>query len=201
MDKNKEFWNQMDDYLRYPSEAVVRFLAANKPAKNEKKLLLDWGCANGRHLQVAKDFGYDLIGFDYNQKLLEIAKSKLKNATLIYNENPLDLEQIADESVDVLLCFGVVFWNCVQNQNIMLKNIARMLKKDGVAFVDFRSERDSHAKAHYSELEVISQSLAEIKQNLKSAGLEVLNTEIYEFSQNNMSELCSWYQLTLGKAK
>ena len=201
MDVNKKFWNEQSEYLSYPNEAVVRFLAANRPKDDEKKVLLDWGCANGRHLAVAKKFGFELIGVDYSKPLLEVAKKSVLEAKFILNDG-LSIKEISDNFVDTLLCFGVIFWNNKENQAIMLNEIARILKPGGVAFIDFRSERDTGYKiaSHLKDKVLLSQSLDEIKELVKNSGLKLKSTEIYEFSANNMEYLNSWYQCTIQKS-
>lgn len=196
---NQEFWNNLGDYLVYPNESVVRFLSLNKPKNGAKKVFLDWGCASGRHLAVARDFGYELIGVDYAPKMLEKARQNIKDVKLILNQG-LDIKEIENESIDVLLCFGVIFYNTKEDQQAMLNNIFRMLKKGGAAFLDFRSNRDTGHKAeHLKGTHLITQSLAEVKSAITEAGLSIENIELFEISRENMSLLNSWYQIVAKK--
>ena len=136
--------------LDYPNEEVVRFLAICRKIY-PNGVMLDWGCATGRHTVLGCKFGYSVIAADYVQRCVDITKNKVekecrdcagKVISYIVNQD-VDIEGIEDNTVDVIVALGVIFFNSKEQQQIMLNNMYRMLKKGGRIFVDFRTERDS----------------------------------------------------------
>ena len=70
-ENNKKFW---DDHfskvsLDYPNEEVIRFLARCKKLYTNG-VMLDWGCATGRHTVLGCKFGYSVIAADYVKRCI-----------------------------------------------------------------------------------------------------------------------------------
>ncbi|EAJ5704960.1 class I SAM-dependent methyltransferase [Campylobacter fetus] len=60
-------------YLLYPNEYLTRYVFANR---RSFKTVLDFGCGDGRHLEMmSKAKIPHIIGVDYNKSVLQIAKN------------------------------------------------------------------------------------------------------------------------------
>ena len=226
-DDNKKGWEEHFSTvnLDYPNEAVVRFMAKCKkifPGGN----VLDWGCGTGRHTILACSFGFNVYAADYVQVCIEKTQKKYaekKNELAgrieqyILNGD-INIEQIENDTMDIIICLGVAFLNTPENEELLLKNEYRMLKKGGMIFVDFRSEYDS-IYIDRSIGEVIGDNIFRISDNstslpgqlecilqkkdlinmIEKVGFNIESMERYEFTQNNEAITNSWWHCTLIK--
>lgn len=221
---NKKFW---DDHfskvsLDYPNEEVVRFLARCRKLY-EDAVMLDWGCATGRHTVLGCKFGYSVIAADYVERCVDITKRKVereckdskgKVISYIVNQD-IDIEEINDNTLDIIVALGVVFLNAKEQQQLMINNMYRMLKKGGRVFADFRTERDSlfinqkekSEQGFYVDSEDASIAgnyidiipLDELKKMFINSGFTPENIELYEFTEHNQARQNSWWHVTLLK--
>lgn len=225
MEKNKDLWDQhfANTNLDYPNETVVRFLAK---CKNwyPNGVLLDWGCATGRHTTVGCRFGFQVIAADYVEHCVEVTREKVKrncndmpgNVLQYVVNKGVDIEEVDAVSVDAIIAWGVLFYNTLDKQRDMINNMYRMLKSGGRAFCDFRTEYDSicqQAKEQIAEdtyiippnsrlLEgacVTISKLDKLEAMLKSCGFEIEFIEKYEFTEDNQQHINSWWHVTLLK--
>lgn len=223
-ESNKELWDEhfSKTSLDYPNEEVVRFLAScRKHYPNGK--MLDWGCATGRHTILGCKMGYQVMAVDYVERCVNITKTKVeeneyqdKILDYIVNKD-IDVEKIEDEYFDIILIFGVLFYNNKESQMKMLENASRMLKKGGRIFADFRTVNDDiYVKAkkqgidmskgavigkesHLAGQYMCILTLDEIEHIIETAGLTVEKTELCEFTENNRTRHNSWWHITMLK--
>lgn len=109
--------------------------------------ILDIGCGNGRLYELLKDKQIEYVGVDNSERLIEIAKEKLKTQNLNLKTITQNLKinfQVADALV---LPFGNEEFNHVfmiavlphipsmELQSKALANAHRVLKKDGYLFI------------------------------------------------------------------
>lgn len=211
--------------LEYPNEAVVRALSQNRKKFDMSDCtLVDLGCGTGRHTITALKMGYKVIAVDFVEHCIEVTKKRVNDlgygskVKYIHNENT-ELD-IADESVDMVLGWGVCFYNKRSSIEVMLKSIHRILKKNGICFVDFRTQNDSiYLKGKQFAIEkdtILMQSeldlglslegthmyipsYDELREMMKLCGFQIENIELYEFTEKNQEEKNSWWHITLVK--
>ena len=223
-ENNKKFW---DDHfskvsLDYPNEEVIRFLARCKKLYTNG-VMLDWGCATGRHTVLGCKFGYSVIAADYVKRCVDLTKAKgekecgnYKGKVISYIVNQdIDIDGVKDETLDVIVAWGVIFLNSKEQQQIMLNNMYRMLKKGGRVFVDFRTQRDSlylKQKNRNPDGFIVDSEdssivgnyinilpIEELKKMFLNSGFSLENVELYEFTEHNQSRQNSWWHVTLLK--
>lgn len=105
----------------------------NREKGNSKLRILDLGCGTGIYLPHICSISKDVYGCDLSQVMLARAKSKCTNVkfTLASAEN---LPYTSDY-FDVVFCFNSFYH--FNNQIKVLKEINRILKKDGRAYIEF----------------------------------------------------------------
>lgn len=97
--------------------------------------LLDLGCGNGKDLLYFSPYIYKGIGVDFSRSLIEQAE-KLRLGSKVNN-----IEFVAYDCNEFLFKkfkFDVIYSNFAFyyfNKQLILQNILKMLKKDGVAFI------------------------------------------------------------------
>lgn len=99
---------------------------------NPPPRILEIGFGNGKFLQYCSDRRWNIAGTEINPLLVEIAQEKGFNVVL--SENLLEL---ADDQFDLVIAFDVLE-HIPQNEIIFfLKQVKRVLKKDGVCLLRF----------------------------------------------------------------
>lgn len=221
LQENKERWAKAvtTGRLFYPDENVVRFLAARKNNKGNK-VVLDFGCGNGRHSVVMLNMGYDVIAMDYNKECLEAAKKRVNES--FRGEDEISFKAIQNggialemesNSLDYIVAWGSMFYNGREKLKTMLCEMRRILRKDGELFFDIRTQRDSMYgqgeelekdffrlnQSGYEGFTYLFLTKEELIELVESCGFEMVNVETYEFTKNNGKILNSWYQITAKK--
>ncbi len=96
-------------YLLYPNEYLTRYVFANR---RSFKTVLDFGCGDGRHLEMmSKAKIPHIIGVDYNKSVLQIAKNRCNEngvkCEVFQSGEVLNLNEIlGGEKVDCVVCWG-----------------------------------------------------------------------------------------------
>ncbi len=129
--------------LLYPDENLVRMLAK---AAAEKKInsAIDLGCGSGRHLSLLRDFGIPCItGTDSSRNALILAAETSAGFTVLADNMQLPFK---DSSADVIIAWGSLHYCRKAELNIMLAEILRVLKPEGILMATLRSDRDTLMK-------------------------------------------------------
>lgn len=120
-------------------------------------IVVDIGSGNGRHLIPCAKRCKKVIGLDISRKLLEIVKNKaeqekLDNIILLHSD-AVNIP-LKDNSVDAALFIAAIH-NIRDRSNRIkaLKEIKRILKKDGKAIISVWSKyRDEHKKGFFERI-------------------------------------------------
>ena len=125
-------------WFRYVlTEAVANFQELLAGRKKKTKVLLDVGCGQGLSLSLLeKVFNPELlIAVDINKshvKKAQLAAAKLSCETAVSVASAENLD-LADGSVDVIFCHQLI--HHVVNQEVVLRELKRVLAPDGVLLV------------------------------------------------------------------
>jgi SAM-dependent methyltransferase len=99
--------------------------------------LIDLGCGTGRLLSHFAAKGYDCLGVDLSDAMLEVADAKRRESGLpirLLKANLVELDAVTDASIDYAAClfstFGMI--RGVENRRRFLGHIRRILKPAGV---------------------------------------------------------------------
>lgn len=111
--------------------------------------ILDVGCGTGNHAKLLDDMGYNIVGFDKSQEMVDIANSKVKDSfwvggLLNYNHN---------KKYDLIISFFAVF-NHLKNYREFRKallNLKSNLKDKGVIIIDLHNPQKNGRKEELVE--------------------------------------------------
>lgn len=214
-ENTKKFWASeiVRANLIWPDEHVIRFVKRNfKPSKEIK--ILDYGCGGGRNAIALAMEGYTCIAMDYNMEALNLVKEKIKDTEysdmcIVQNEGfEIPLEE---GSVDVIIADGSLFYNCASENEIILSNMRKCLKVGGLLWANWRTKRDSlfrrgvcvgeglYRLSKDTQREECCYFFAEkdeVFEMYQNAGLKIESTELYEYTEGNGKNLCSYFHVT-----
>lgn len=115
-------------------EHLARYLFASQIVN--EKVVLDAGCGVGYGSFVLATYGKakKIYAIDLSQDTIEYARSKYFNKNIIYQkDNVEDLKTITSKLIDIVVSFEVI--EHLNNQEKFLKQVKRVLKKDGFFIV------------------------------------------------------------------
>lgn len=192
--------------LIYPNENVVRFIFANN-----FNSALDFGCGNGRHLEVfLRAKIKKIIGVDMNEmplktsfaRLNESAENSLIKLILLNNKNKNLKELLNATKIDAVVAWGVLHLFTPKIALDLLKEFKSVLNDGGQILCNFRSKNDglknesveiskniykvtrkSHENLLYSFYDEEM-----IKEIFKQADLKITSIDKEIYTRNNSSE-------------
>lgn len=133
-----ETWEQIhreQEWGKYPSENVIRFIARNYyNTEREKIKILDFGCGGGAHTWYLARERFDVYAFDGSPTAVEKAKKYLNEEGYpnvhfaVMDGVSLDYD---DDFFDCVIDSACVYANLYSNICNMYKEIFRVLKKGG----------------------------------------------------------------------
>jgi len=118
------------------------------------KSILDMGCGVGRITMVLLRAGANVTSLDNSQKMLEITEAKAKTASL---EKNLQLVKSSaheiphpDETFDIVVCVGLLEHLPLDIRSQALKELDRVLKRGGNAYIIVNNENSLFLKHNRS---------------------------------------------------
>lgn len=135
--KYSDFYDIFNKYRNYERE--MRFIFR---MVNNRKRVLDLGCGTGTHMNILENVGYIVDGIDLSENMVELAKSKTKNAN-VYKANILDYK--LDEKYDAIISMHSVFnhLKSYEEFEISVKNSLNHLEHNGVMIIDLDNRRSN----------------------------------------------------------
>ena len=153
LEKSEKTWNNIaksfDITRKKPWVQCLEFI--NNTSKN--CIIADIGCGNGRHLLPAAKQCKHVFGLDISSELLYIIKKKLlndkfQNVSLIHSD--VVNIPLKNNSINAVL-FIASLHNIEKRINRLnsLKEVRRILKKDGLALISVWSRWQDKYKMHF----------------------------------------------------
>ena len=173
MDSSKHSWAK-----HTPKE--VEFIIEHCKLDTNMKIA-DFGCGIGRHTNKLIEMGYNTMGIDYSQNLLDIAKSKSNK-----KENFIEADcRIIDLKMqyDTIICLYDVIGSFINNsENIkILENMYKHLKDNGYILISVMNYELTKAEAiHTFSLKNEHNKLLELtaSNTMQKTG-DIFNPEYY----------------------
>lgn len=135
-----ESWEEIhatQEWGKYPSEPVIRFIARNYYKKDRSSVrILDFGCGGGAHTWYLAKEGFDTFAFDGSHSAVEKTKKRLVEDGLKADLRVRDALELDYETeiFDCVLDNAVVYANTSKNIQIMYREIYQLLKPGGKLF-------------------------------------------------------------------
>ena len=125
---NEEHHGEADKLLAYRMQILNRYAQFSSSDR-----VLDVGCGNGKHLFALDGQIREGIGIDFSPGMIATARHSLKksfsSSFSFYKENAIHLDSIPDQSVDVIICTGVL--EHVVEKESMMHATHRVLRPGG----------------------------------------------------------------------
>lgn len=146
-DKSDQDWDELHAQLRFrprfPSEAVVRFIAraGRDPGRTT---LLDMGCGAGRHLALIEQAGYRGVGMDYSLEGLRHAADVLQQAIAPSRlaQSRMQALPFRSDTFDGAISYGVLYYSDAEGYRAAVGELRRVLKAGAKLLVVTRTTRD-----------------------------------------------------------
>lgn len=140
VDRMYFFGKQRERYFRerdFIDNSMQSLVSGNK--------IIDVGCGTGIHIQLLRELGYDISGFDLREDMVNVAKKRNESSKIIQGdmrEFPLDI--IAD---GIICMYGAI--NYIDTEDGILRtfsNFFNHLNPGGIAIIDTREWRNLDEK-------------------------------------------------------
>ena len=206
-----KLWEQhiSNSMLLYPNEYLTRYIYANKRDFNS---ILDFGCGDGRHLEMIARAGLEhIIGVDYNRSVLDIAQQRCQKynikCELYQNNQNKKLNELIKDELDCVVCWGITLTNAYYMTSEIFKQFANILKPTGKVIANWRAQDDSlygdgkeiakdtfviERDSHKGLLYYIP-NLDDIKEIYRGANLEIISIDSERFTIDNGKIINSWH--------
>lgn len=141
LDKTTEAYNKIAE--EYNKRNFIHFF--NKEYDFFKSIIfgkkvIDLGCGTGRDAEFFVNDGFDYLGVDSSEKMLKIAKEKVKNGYFL----TMDLRNIdfSPKSFNGFWASASLLHFSKKEVPVILKSFYNLLNNDGVGFVSVKEKRE-----------------------------------------------------------
>jgi 2-polyprenyl-6-hydroxyphenyl methylase/3-demethylubiquinone-9 3-methyltransferase len=186
-----EFYNKLIEVFPEFKEWTKQEIIEIKKFLKNDSIVLDVGCGWGREIKELAPFCKKIIGIDNDAKEIKIAKSYLKDIpNLELHTQDAKNTSFPDKSFDIIICVGNTFGNLGDDKEAVLREIKRLIKKNGKILISVYSEgaKSKRIKAYES----IGLKIKTIK-NGKIIFEDGLISE--EFSKDELKKIFEKFQL------
>lgn len=115
-------------------EHMTRYFFASQFVKN--KIVLDIACGSGYGSKIISDRGAKFVtGVDISEEAILYCKQEYANESIDFIKGGVERIPLGDGSVDVVVSFETIEHVSQDMQKTFLKEVKRVLKKDGVFIV------------------------------------------------------------------
>lgn len=194
MDRSEylNIYNNEESHFFYTSLHLLIINLINKYYKKKKGVVLDIGSGTGGLIKKMKYLG-NVQGVDSSQTAIKLAK--IKNIEIRFSS--IERLNKKSRSCDLVTCIDVIYHKSIKNDLIALKEIFRVLKRNGLtiirvpAFEILRSNHDIqvHTARRYTP--------KDLKQKLETVGFKIL----YISPINFVLGIISLFKICLGLDK
>ena len=124
-----EFVRKGNDYYRdeLNNPATFKLIGDVKD-----KLVLDLACGEGYNTRILAAKGAEVIGIDFSEKFIELAKreeAKMKHGIKYYVQDASDLREFSTSHFDLVTCFMSL--QDIKNYKKAISEVSRVLKNQG----------------------------------------------------------------------
>jgi len=121
--ETKYWWHQGRQYI------IDQLLRKYLPKSNKNVMILDLGCGTGVNFEILKKIG-KVMGVDASDEALKFCN---KRGIIEVIKDNVETLSLPDESYDIVTGFDIL--EHIDNDELALKNMYRVLKPGGIAFI------------------------------------------------------------------
>jgi tRNA (uracil-5-)-methyltransferase TRM9 len=151
--KSEETWDAIAESFdltrRKPWKQCIDFI----DTLSKTDMVVDLGCGNGRHLLPCAEHCKEVIGLDISKEILGITRKKLKEKNLdntILLHADISNIPLKNDTVDSILFIAALHNIKDKDKRIQsLKEVKRVLKKDGTALISVWSRWQDKYRKHF----------------------------------------------------
>lgn len=103
-------------------------------------LVVDLACGTGEMTYRLAESGYDMIGIDVSQEMLEIAREKCLAQVLLLHQDMRELDLYGNANAMVCVCDGMNYICELEELEQVFQKVHMFLEKDGIFLFDFKTE-------------------------------------------------------------
>jgi ubiquinone/menaquinone biosynthesis C-methylase UbiE len=152
-------WEQIheaNEWGRYPSEEVVRFVARNYYKADRKSIkILDLGCGAGANTWYLAKEGFDVYAVDGSNSAITKTNNLLKSMNLSANLFVCDVAHLpfSEEYFDVIIDCACIYSNTIFGIKEIIQECYRVLKYHGKIFSTGNFSPDTTGFGRGNEIE------------------------------------------------
>ncbi|MBU1119311.1 class I SAM-dependent methyltransferase [Patescibacteria group bacterium] len=181
-----------------PSEHIDEFLKY-MPTNGK---LLDAGCGNGVDSVYVKKLGFDVVGVDMSEKMLEIARSKYPE--IDFRQGDMRKLGFKENELDGIIASCSLIHIPKKDVLKTLQQFARFLKKEGVIYIQLQSGKSEEIFIEEpfkpdEKLFLNIFSLTEIECCLVKAGFNIIRKYERKSQKNEELEFTKLYVIAQKK--
>lgn len=156
--------NMDEEYLAMMEEFCERV---------EKGRILDAGCGPGRLPDHFRDKGFDVVGIDAAEGMIEYAREQVGGEFHLMDIRDLDFP---DSSFDGIWCTSTIFFIEKEEMEEVLESFHEKLKEGGFLYVDFKEGDGRFVKEKWEgEMEEYRLKEEEARKMLEEAEFEIVS--------------------------
>jgi ubiquinone/menaquinone biosynthesis C-methylase UbiE len=152
-DNNTEFWSSLfNDSIYGTTTQRVRLVANkirglveyhNSSIPKQDFTHLDFGCGTGELASISASMGIQVIAIDVAPAMIDATLSaideKFAKRTKVLQGDISILGEIEDSSIDVFSALGLIEYLTIEELDVFLKDVARILRPSGRAYIGSRN--------------------------------------------------------------
>jgi 2-polyprenyl-3-methyl-5-hydroxy-6-metoxy-1,4-benzoquinol methylase len=186
-DMAKKYYDQeAKDYLEmykkgygeyYPANQIRLNFIVKRLKQNKVSSVLDAGCGTcGPMIRLLKE-GFKVKGFDFSKEMVAEGKKELKkagyNPELVFQADLENDSRLPKEKFDAIIALGV--FPHILNEKKALINMKKMLKNDGLVFIEFRNDLFAAYTLNKYSLDFFLNRILDLKSFPDEVSKDVIN--------------------------
>ena len=201
IEKAYNIWSSNYDTNKNKTRDLDKKVTQETLSKYSFKNVLELGCGTGKNTRWLLSVGAEVIGLDFSQEMLTIAKESITDKRAQFKKADLNDDwEVADQYADLVT--SSLTLEHIEDLNAIFRQANKKLKENGIFFISelhpFKQYTGSKARfetdAGMVELKVFTHHISDYIKSAESNGFELLelNEWFDETTQNEIPRLISF---------
>ncbi len=167
----KDFYNDSAQLWAdnwYENETLLPYLKSFlKHIEKENPKILDLGCGAGYESMRLKKLGANVVGLDFSEKELEIARKKNPDIPFYERDALLSFKDLGN--FDGVVCIGVIVHFTIEQLKKLFKNIIEVLNPNGYLLLVFKEGTTYRKTSTFNNVEYNRNFIYHTRDNILKA--------------------------------